>query len=304
MQRYISAVKTIATNPQFQELYNQLVQNYRTSFDTVAQSTVSNSSQFFPWQRYFLLEYEDLLRLVDTEITIPYWDWTLLPSTPYDSTVFDSQTGFGNSADSNTTCVNSGPFREGEFEVTPSAGGGCLRRLYNNRTYPSRQLIEQDILSQPASNFEEFHSSLQLFIHLNLRCFVGGHMCSMDAANDPLYPLHLTRVDLTLNRWQSSSPDRAAVRYMNENIRLALSLDDNLLVSDFSSNTDLPYGTCIIYSQLLEPVQSTVSLSRNIQQSDQFSLQTRMDCLSEVQMEQLHMPDKDRAFMRRKCARG
>lgn len=303
MQRYISAIKTIATNPQFQELYNQLVQKYRTSFDTVAQSTVSNSSQFFPWQRYFLLEYEDLLRLVDTEITIPYWDWTLLPSTPYDSTVFDPQTGFGNSADSNTTCVNSGPFREGEFEVTPSAGGGCLRRLYNNRTYPSRQLIEQDILSQPASNFEEFHSSLQLFIHLNLRCFVGGHMCSMDAANDPLYPLHLTRVDLMLNRWQSSSPDRAAVRYMNENIPLALSLDDSSLVSAFSSNTDLPYGTCIIYAQLLEPVQSTVSLSRNIQQSDQFSLQTRMDCLSEAQMEQLHMPDKDRAFMRRKCAR-
>ena len=303
-QRYINAVKTIANNSQFQQLYNQLVQTYRSSFDTIAQSTRSAISQFFPWQRYFLLEYEDLLRLIDTRITIPYWDWSLLPNDPYSSPVFDPQSGFGDSSDNATTCVNSGPFRVGEFEVTASAGGGCLRRLYSNVMYPSRQIVS-NILSLQASRFNEFHNSLQLFIQLNIRCFVGGQMCSMDAANDPLYPLHLTRVDIVLDEWQNSSPDRAAARYASENIPLALSFDNSLVVSNFSNNRDLPYGTCIQYAELQAQVQSSQSSiansARNIQQSDRPSSQRRMDCISEEQMDQLQMSEWEKTFMRRKC---
>ena len=303
-QRYINAVKMIANNSQFQQLYNQLVQTYRSSFDTIAQSTVSATSQFFPWQRYFLLEYEDLLRLIDTRITIPYWDWSLLPNDPYSSPVFDPQNGFGDSSDNVTTCVNSGPFRVGEFEVTASAGGGCLRRLYSNLMFPSRQIVN-NILSLQASRFNEFHNSLQLFIQLNIRCFVGGQMCSMDAANDPLYPLHLTRVDIVLDEWQNSSPDRAAARYANENTQLVLSFDNSLVISSFSNNRDLPYGTCIQYAELQAQVQlsqsSIGSSTRSIQQSDRPSSQRRMDCISEAQMKQLQMSEWEKNFMRRRC---
>ena len=299
-QRYINAVKTIANNSQFQQLYNQLVGIYRTSFDTIAQSTVSAISQFFPWQRYFLLEYEDLLRLTDTRITIPYWDWTLLPNDPYSSPVFDPQNGFGNSSDDATMCVNSGPFREGEFEVTASAGGGCLRRLYSNLMYPSRQIVS-NLLSLQANRFNEFHNSLQLFIQLNIRCFVGGQMCSMDAANDPLYPLHLTRVDIVLDEWQNSSPDRAAARYANENTPLVLSFDNSLVVSNFSNDRDLPYGTCIQYAELQASSQSSrAGSARNIPQSGRPSSQ-RINCISEAQMEQLRMSEWEKIFMRRKC---
>lgn len=302
-QHYINVVKTIANNSQFQQLYNQLVGIYRTSFDTIAQSTASAISQFFPWQRYFLLEYEDLLRLIDTRITIPYWDWTLLPNDPYSSPVFDPQNGFGNSSDDATMCVNTGPFREGEFEVTASAGGGCLRRLYSNLMYPSRQIVS-NLLSLQADRFNEFHNSLQLFIQLNIRCFVGGQMCSMDAANDPLYPLHLTRVDIVLDEWQNSSPDRAAARYANENTPLVLSFDNSLVVSNFSNNRDLPYDTCIQYAELQAQVQTSLSSragsARNVPQSGRPSSQ-RINCISEAQMELLHMSEWEKIFMRRKC---
>ena len=249
-QLYISAVLTVATDPRYQPLYNLLIKRYQESGPTLAQGTTPETSQFFPWHRYFLLEYEDLLRLVNSSITIPYWDWTLLPTDPYSSPVFDPVTGFGNSSNSTTTCVTSGPFREEVFQVTPSAGKGCLRRTYNDFTFPSRSIIQSEALDFPASMFDDFHRSLQLFFHLNIRCFVGGHMCEPNAGNDPLYLLHLARIDLILDSWQSMDTARATVRYAGDNTPLVLTFDDELIVSNFFSNGNLPYNVSVQYAPL------------------------------------------------------
>lgn len=251
---YISAVKTVSSDPIFQPLYESLVQRYRDSFDTLAQSTARDKSQFFPWHRYYLLEYEDLLRMIDTSITIPFWDWSLLPTLPYQSSVFNPETGFGNTADEATRCVTSGPFQEGEFEVTPSAGGGCLMRLYNSFQYPSRSLIENQLLSIGAGNFTDFHNSIQLFINLNVRCFVGGHMCTPDAANDPLYMLQLARMDRIIDSWQNLDNARANAQYSlgDESLVLTFAIDNSLVITNFSSNKDLPHNVCVQYDSLRE----------------------------------------------------
>ena len=257
---YINAVKTVSSSPRYRQLYLDLVNKYKNSFETLAQNNMPEISQFFPWNRYFLVEYENLLRLVDSSLTIPYWDWSLLPLTPYDSAVFDPITGFGNSKNETTNCVTSGPFREGEFEVAPSAGGGCLLRLYNDFIYPNRGLIEREVLSIEAEDFNTFHSSLLVFLHSNLRCFVGGHMCGRDSANDPLYLLHLARVDLVLDRWQRLDAERAAVRYASEFDVLPLTFDRFRLVSDYANNRDFPNNVCIQYSPLQDvPAETTTS---------------------------------------------
>lgn len=249
-QGYINAVKTVSTSPEFQPLYNELVKRYKDSFNTIAQYTMSESSQFFPWHRYFLLEYENLLKMVDPLISIPYWDWSLKPTKPYKSSVFDPDSGFGDSADNASMCVSSGPFREGVFTVTPSAKGTCLKREYTALQYPSRLHIENEFLSLGAESFDQFHNSIQLFVSLNARCYVGGHMCTEEAANDPLYLLLLARIDLILHRWQSMDEERAAVRYGDEKDSLVLTFDDSLTVSDFSANSALPYGVCVQYAPL------------------------------------------------------
>ncbi len=253
-QRYINTVKTVSTSPQFQPLYNELVKRYKDSFNTIAQYSMSETSQFFPWHRYFLLEYENLLRMVEPSVTVPYWDWSLKPTRPYESPVFDSESGFGNSADNITMCVKTGPFREGQFIVTPSAKGTCLKREYDVFQYPSRSHIEDEFLSLGAENFDQFHSSIQLFVSLNTRCFVGGHMCTTEAANDPLYLLQVSRIDLILERWQRMDSDRASVRYQGEKDPLVLTFDDSLTVSDFSHNSALPYSVCVKYAPL-QPVE-------------------------------------------------
>lgn len=251
-------MKTVSSSADFKPFYNELVRRYQESFDTIAQYSMSNTSQFMPWHRYFLLEYENLLRMVDPSITIPYWDWTLMSIDPYKSPVFDPVTGFGDTADNTTMCVSSGPFQEGQFVVAPSAKGTCLKReYYDTFQFPSRSLIENDFLSLKASEFEEFHNSMVLLINLNVRCYIGGHMCTSDAANDPLYLLQLSRSDIMWDRWQRTDSERATVRYRADQKPLVLSFDNSLTVSDFSDNLALPYGVCVQY-QPLQPVTEDV----------------------------------------------
>ena len=305
-EEYITTVKTAAQDPQYQPLYNRLMQSYRDSFARVTQIQISDAdtSFFLPWHRCYLLVYEDLLRLVTRNITIPFWDWSLMPETPYDSVVFDPETGFGNSSNSTTLCVTSGPFQEDEFTLSPSAGGGCLTRVYNDRTFPtSRSTIENEILATEASEFGEFHRSLQLLIHSNLRCFVGGVMCSSDAPNDPLYLLHLARLDRLFDRWQSQDEARANARYATENIELPLTFSP-LLVSEFSSNQNLPYEVSVVYAPLQPLSDPGVSGANDDQRKETSGNQQRAaNCISESQMGDLglYMSQNDVAFVRKKC---
>ena len=243
--RYINTVLLVTTDAHYKPRYEALVATYTSSYETLAHNTDPNTSQFFVWTRYFLLEYENLLREVDCRITIPYWDWTVLPLNPYMSPVFDPTTGFGDSSRESDICVANGQFSYENFVVTPSAGGGCLTRDYRLQMYPTRAIIEQDVLTLPAEEFDEFHQFLQLFIFSNIRCFIGGHMCSPDAANDPLYLLHLAQTDFIFDRWQHVDAARLKVRYAEDTTPLALIPGARVL--DYADNQGLPDGTRVCY---------------------------------------------------------
>ena len=257
-QRYISAILTVSSSSSLKPLYEELLEKYRSSFDTLAQSTNPETSQFIPWHRYFLMEYEDLLRLVHKDITIPYWDWTSSNHDPYSNPVFDPDFGFGNSADPVTGCITSGPLRKGEFNISlfssspynssSSFSEVCLTRHYENFIYPGTDVL-RELLSLDSGLFTVFHNSIQLFLDLNVRCFIGGHMCTSDAANDPLFFLHLARLDLFVQQWQDQNPNNNITRSEGHPSALLMhTLDGTLLTSNFSRTTDLAYGACVRYA--------------------------------------------------------
>ena len=298
---------TVSTNPFYKLKYAKLLEKYKSSFDTPAQESDPETSQFFVWNRFFLTEYEDLLREVDCRITMPYYDWTILDTNPYIHPVYDDKVGFGKSSRSSDNCVSSGPFSYDKYSLIDSAGGGCLKREYSDMKFPSRALIERDVLTRPASEFSSFQRTLHLFIHTNVRCFIGGTMCTTDAANDPLFPLHLTMLDYLFSRWQSFDDLRLKVRYSTDNTALALASD--FTVAQFHDNSDLPNDLAVCYA---EPrVKNHVPaglyfLSQSFSGDAEKKEDIDISCIAHKEFVNSgqHMTADDEAFVNRQCSYG
>ena len=296
--QYLNAVKTIVSDPVYRSRYESLILQHETSFNTNAQSTDPFLSQYLPYSRYFLLEYENLLREIDCHITIPYWDWSAFPFSPYDNPVWDNDLGFGDMSRGNDSCVKNGPFSFDQFSVPR---GGCVQRLYLDRMYPSRDMIERDLLPLPAEEFDTFHRKLQLFIGTNVLCFVGGNLCSSSSAYDPLFPLYLSYIDNIFDRWQSLKQGRDTVRYANDITPLFSA--GGLSVADFSDNSNLPRGVGICYGPPQfhkrhppPPVSLTMSAAAELPQ-----VTTTMDCIDENEVNFMILTEEDKAFMKKNC---
>ena len=306
-ERYINAVTTVSSNPAYKSRYVALVEKYKSSFGTLAQNSIPANSQFFVWNRFFLIEYENLLREVDCRITMPYYDWTILHANPYIHPVYDDKTGFGKSARDSDRCVSTGPFSYDKFSLIDSAGGGCLKRDYTNRKFPSRALVERDVLTRPASEFSDFQRSLQLYIHTNVRCFIGGTMCTTDAANDPLFTLHLTMLDYWFSRWQSFDEFRLKIRYSNDNS--PLSLAPEFTVSQFHDNSNLPNNLAVCYA---EPrVKNHVPtglyfLAQSFSEGSARQENLNIKCIAENQYANSgqQLTDEDKAYVQHQCSYG
>ena len=330
--RYIAAVLEVSSNSTYKPLYQELLKRYRSSFSTLAQSTDSGSSQFLHWHRYFLLEYEDLLRLVHRDITIPYWDWSARQE-PYSANVFDPDFGFGDSSDPITGCVTSGPFREGEFNIwpfassfsssssssfsafSPSDNKSCLTRDYGDFVFPSINILKQ-LLSLDSNMFTIFHNSVQVFLGLNIRCFVGGKMCTTDAASDPLFLLHLSRLDYFVQHWQDQNPNNTITRpeHGSPSAILVHTLDNTLLLSNFSRSDHLAYSSCVKYAppwatgETGETAESTTEtsglLSSLLEDGEEGSRISLMSlCIPEntVELSGLVLSEQIRKFLSRIC---
>lgn len=309
---YVNTFLAMTKDPIYRPRYDALMKLFKDSFtsNNITQSGVATESQYFVFNRYFLLEYEDLLKDFNCSVTVPFYDWTPFPVAPYTAAVWDNVNGFGDSARSVDKCVITGPVREGEYDIAPSAGGGCLQREYINRRFPSRDIINRDVLTYPAEEFANFHQMLQLLIGLNVQCFVGGTMCSADAANDPVFLLHIAQLDSLLTRWQLFGQGRQQVRYASDNRQLLLS--PGFTVAQFSNNLELPYNNCIVYDppvlknhEVPVVANSPPAFSTSVSQAVPSTLPTvrRMDCAPASMMGYMDglMSKDNHKFMKEEC---
>lgn len=296
---FINTYLEVVRDPIYGPRYTALIDTYTRSFsNNITHSTTPSESQFLMFNRFFLLEFEDILKDFNCSLTIPFYDWTPFPNAPYTAAVWGNTDGFGDTARSTDQCVITGPFRVGEYNVVPSAGGGCLQREYRNQTFPSRDIVERDLLPLPSSEFDSFHRFLHLFIGVNVQCFIGGTICSNDAANDPIYLLHLSQLDSIFMRWQSVGQGRDTVRYSNDTSPL---LETNFQVFSFNNNFDLPFQTCLFYQPPVlfknhaPPPSGLQTLGRPAE------IRT-MDCASATSMMGfLKMTKADHDFMEEHC---
>ena len=71
---------------------------------------------FLPWHRGYLWLFEQQLREIDPSVSVPYWDWTV--DREIDSYLWQDDLMGGDGDPNDNFAVHSGPFQQGQWEIT------------------------------------------------------------------------------------------------------------------------------------------------------------------------------------------
>lgn len=180
----------------FKPLYDKLITMHIKYFA----SEIHQKIHFLTWHRWYLLQFENLLRSFNCRVTLPYWDWSICSGDPWgtdpDDIWYAGSTGFGGNGASSDQCVDTGPFAKGAWQLVPEANPHCQRREFNG--YPPDTVAVAELLDIEPDNFTEFEVSLRVNFHDTVHCLIGGTMCSYDSSSAPEFFLHHAFIDKVL----------------------------------------------------------------------------------------------------------
>lgn len=150
---------------------------------------------FFTWHRAEVKAFEDALRSVGCDISLPFWDWSSGPSTGVPEACRDPSY-----VDRDGTSVPNPLYRG------PRAAGGQTVRRSDIDTTPFDDLATTAQTAMSASTFSSFQSQIN-GVHGGVHVRVGGDMGSVPTASyDPIFFLHHANVDRLWARWQATHP--------------------------------------------------------------------------------------------------
>lgn len=199
--RYTRIVKTASTDRRYKGQYDRLINEHERLF----RSSIHEKIFFLPWHRWFILEYENLLRKIDCKFTVAYWDWSVDSSDPWSThrweDVWHSVSGFGGNGVGAERCVKTGPFRHGAWVPVSSTGAKCLTRDFNGSP-PDDVAVQEVVLMNDFTNFE---LALRTVLHDDVHCRISGTMCTLQSASAPEFFLHHGFVDKIWDDWQKRS---------------------------------------------------------------------------------------------------
>jgi len=200
---YVSTVKTASTVEPFKSKYDQLVSIHEKLFD----DAIHRFRFFLPWHRWYILDFENILREIDCRVTLPYWDWSLDPDDVWTSDVWNDDvcehTGLGgNGAGGEKGCVLTGPFAYPNWTMTPSTGNACLSRRFVLLSKPPDCTSVQDVLDTTTEEFYDFHSGLEIMLHDSVHFLISGTMNTKGSPNAPEFFLHHGFIDKIWGDWQ------------------------------------------------------------------------------------------------------
>lgn len=202
-RRYLYVVLIVSTKEPYKTKHEALLTKHKTFFGF----NIHRATYFLPWHRWFLLQYENLLREVDCRVTVPYWDWSLVSASPFKNDFWEGTQGFGGNGVGFPPCVRTGPFRTtNNWKVVKSAGGGCLQRNF----VPIPGIVPDvvavaKVLATNLTSFSDFELMLRVNLHDVVHFAIGGTMLTRDSAAAPEFFLHHAYVDRLWADWQAKS---------------------------------------------------------------------------------------------------
>ena len=150
---------------------------------------------FLPWHRAYILRFEEALRIIDSSVTLPFWEWTSADSI---------QNGIPKAVSEATYMSN------GTAVPNPLYSAKIDLLARNTRRNPRPAVALGSLAAQVTATFSEttfanFSSELS-FPHGGLHTWVRGDMGSVPyAAYDPIFWLHHGNVDRQWAQWQAGT---------------------------------------------------------------------------------------------------
>ena len=239
---FITTLKKAASDSALKDEYLRLVNIHRDFF----LSGLHEKAHFLPWHRWFLLEFENLLRKFNCQVTIPYWDWARVAQTYWQgSHIRDAWNpgphGLGGNGARETLCVHDGPFKRGHWFVKFQAGVGCLRRQFNKEIYPKDSRF---ILKAINSSFHNFEQQMRDIFHTDIHCLIGGTMCTNASSSTPEFWLHHAFLD---KLWADFQARGSALKYIYYPTLKGTLPGCDKHPSDVLDMENLPGGVRIVY---------------------------------------------------------
>jgi hypothetical protein len=153
------------------------------------------SPGFFTWHRAYLMAFENALRVLGCQVTLPYWDWSSGPSTGVPAAcrlpTYVNRVG--------ATVAN--PLFSG-----PRPGGGQTNRRADIDTTAYDDLATTAQAAMTAGTFASFQNQVN-GVHGSVHVRTGGDMGSVPTAGyDPIFYLHHANVDRLWASWQTAHP--------------------------------------------------------------------------------------------------
>ena len=169
---------------------------------------------FLPWHRGYLYDFEMALQEIDSEVTLPWWDWMSEPGIP---AAYSDKT-----ADGKANPLASAPIKP--LGVPKKPGWPTKTRRDPGGHPPGQPGAVPPPLGNyygrlmKSSSYTEFRTSLAE-LHDNIHVWVGGNGGQMRdpswAAFDPLFWAHHAMVDRLWRIWQhepqGEDPDHATM---------------------------------------------------------------------------------------------
>lgn len=207
-------------------------------------------SAFFPWHRELLYRFEEDLRSVEPDVTIPYWDWTRGQSSASSAWPFthDFIGVDGNDANLDRVERQAGAPSPYPYEFDPltwtvvvkdtAAEPSFLRRGFGERADAPSLPQNDTVVTGTNSSFRQaIGSSAYLLLrarseglHNLVHRWANGSMITASSPNDPVFWMHHANIDRMWTLWQGKNP--ALPPYVHTNGFTGHGLTDTLIFHD------------------------------------------------------------------------
>ena len=248
MKRYVDTFLKAASDPRYKEVFAQISYSHARFMCGGDPSVMPTMTT---WHRMHVVVMENLLRMIDCRVTIPFWDYALHPKQTWAQRKIFSPEVFGGNGTGPNLCVGDGPFRKGQYKPPGMHDGPytvpdmeCLRRNFSTTSLPVSWKVIQPMLTGGAENSLIIETGIQWFADSHMHASMRGSFQDAGQGVDPVFYSMHAFADKMIANWQLRGKD-----FLTGNGRWNVSMElfafPWFKANEWLDPQNLPGGVCL-----------------------------------------------------------